>query len=502
MAAASTSSGRARWALGALVAGYAVLAVLAAAPRSPLVPPFPSGAEPASWLSRAASWLSLDGSSRPIATSLCVVVLAVLVVAFVVLVVEAWNGRVTLRAVGAAGAVALVIGVAAPLLLSRDVYSYAAYGRELAVHHANPYVVPPSTFRGDPFFGVLSPEWRSTRSVYGPAFTLLSVAVAKMWSGSPGATVFAFKLLAGLAAGGAAFLAAGAARRWGLAERQALAVSLVALNPVIVIHTVGGGHNDALVALGVAGAAWLAAPGQASEGRPIPSMGRDLSVTAVLTLASLVKVVAAIPLLLWWWSVLRSAGPGDGLRRLAPHAALAAGLTAVLSAPLFAGWHSVTAVANLASRQGWASGARLVTRIAHALHLPGASPVVYGAFLMLFALIVWRLERLVPAREPARWGRALLLFALFAPYLLPWYVAWFVPILALIEDAWLVRVGVALGGLLALTGVPAEADGAAWLWRDMMLGVHHVAAAVTLILLGLALRHAFQSATDALAAPR
>ena len=35
-----------------------------------------------------------------------------------------------------AGIVALALSVAGPLLLSRDVYSYAAYGRMFALHHA------------------------------------------------------------------------------------------------------------------------------------------------------------------------------------------------------------------------------------------------------------------------------------------------------------------------------------------------------------------------------
>ena len=92
---------------------------------------------------------------------------------------------------------------------------------------------------------------------------------------------------------------------------------------------------------------------------------------------------------------------------------------------------------------------------------------------------------------PHRWGVALLLFALAAPYLLPWYVAWFVPLLALLDDEGLIWTGVALGCMLALTGVPAEPDGAPGLWRVMILGVHYGAAPVSLALLAIALRRAF-----------
>jgi hypothetical protein len=488
MAAASTSW-RARWALGALVAGYALVAIVASAPDSPLVPPLPAGAEPAPWLARIARGFGLDRTSRLGLTVVSLALLAVLVAAFVVVVAEAFRGRVAVRAVAVAGVGALAIAVAAPLLLSRDVYSYAAYGREFALHGANPYATPPSAFPTDPLFRVLSPEWRGTRSVYGPAFTLLSAAVAKLWRGSPGATVLAFKVLAGLAMAGAAGLAAGAVGRWGLPERRALAVALVALNPVIVVHTVGGGHNDALVGLGLAGGAWLAAPPA--------SRRRALAVTAALAVASLVKIVAAIPLALWIWSVVRTAPPGSRLRTMGQHAGVAAVLAAVLTAPLFAGWRSVTAVANLASRQGWASGARLVARGVEAVTGTGVARLVYVAFLAAFAVAVWVLERRATEPVPARWGQALVLFALLAPYLLPWYVAWFVPVLALVDDRRFVWVGVALGSLLALTGVPAEPDGAASLWRAMLLGVHYVAAPVALALLALGLRAAFEPRADA-----
>jgi alpha-1,6-mannosyltransferase len=495
MAGASTSW-RARWALGALVAGYALVTIVASAQGSPLVPPLPAGAEPASWLARIAHGFGLDRMSRLGLTIVSLSLLAVLVTAFVAVVAEALRGRVAVRAVAVAGVAALAIAVAAPLLLSRDVYSYAAYGREYALHGANPYVTPPSAFPADPLFRVVSPEWRGTRSVYGPAFTLISAALAKLWSGSPGATVLAFKVLAGLAMAGAAGLAAGAAGRWGRPERRALAVALVALNPVIVVHTVGGGHNDALVGLGLAAAAWLAAP-------PPAARGRAPAVTAVLAVASLVKIVAAIPLALWIWSEVRTAPPGSRLRTLGQHAGVAAVVAAVLTAPLFAGWRSVTAVANLASRQGWASGARLVARGVEAVTGAGVARLVYVAFLAAFALAVWALERRATDPHPARWGRALVLFALFAPYLLPWYVAWFVPVLALIDDRRLVWIGVALGSLLALTGVPAEPDGAASLWRGMLLGVHYVAAPAALALLALGLQAALEPpASGARSEPR
>ena len=82
----------------------------------------------------------------------------------------------------------------------------------------------------------------------------------------------------------------------------------------------------------------------------------------------------------------------------------------------------------------------------------------------------------------------MLLFALAAPYLLPWYAAWFVPLAVFMQDAELMAIGVFAAGLLALTGVPAEAGTAPHVWQAMMLGVHYGAAPLMLGMLAVAVR--------------
>jgi hypothetical protein len=78
----------------------------------------------------------------------------------------------------------------------------------------------------------------------------------------------------------------------------------------------------------------------------------------------------------------------------------------------------------------------------------------------------------------------MLLLALAAPYLLPWYAAWFVPFLALMQDRVLALAGLAVAALLALTGIPAEAGTVPHVWQDMLLAVHYAAAPAMLALLG------------------
>jgi len=68
-------------------------------------------------------------------------------------------------------------------------------------------------------------------------------------------------------------------------ERAALAAALFALNPVVVVHTVGGGHVDALIAAPLAGACALVAT------RPQRKSARAFAITVLITLACLIKTV-------------------------------------------------------------------------------------------------------------------------------------------------------------------------------------------------------------------
>ena len=62
----------------------------------------------------------------------------------------------------------------APILFSRDVYSYVMYGRIISEHGANPYASMPEDFPDEPL------GYRDETSVYGPAFTTLSAATRSL----------------------------------------------------------------------------------------------------------------------------------------------------------------------------------------------------------------------------------------------------------------------------------------------------------------------------------
>ena len=397
-------------------------------------------------------------------------------------------------------ALALVISVAAPVLLSRDVFSYAAYARIDAVHHQNPYVAVPIAFRRDPFVADTAAQWLHARSVYGPAFTLASEGMVRPWRHSPNSLILAFKVAAGLGVAMAVActtLAAKSARP----ERAPVAAALVGLNPVIVVHTVGGAHVDAWLAGLLAGALALAV-------RPRRTAFGAGAVTVLLTAASLIKIVALPALVLWLWQLARTAPPDRRARAALPHAGLVLVLTAATVAPFADGWRTLTPLATTGGLESWASPAHFV---AHGLR--GLVELVAGAgagrfvefavlafFLFGFVAVFIRMARRDatvepgPAHPAGAWGPALLLLALSLPYLLPWYAAWFVPFLGLLTDGLLMGIGTLVSVLLALTLVPADPFHGTTT-PGVMIWVHDVIAPAMLVSLVVAVRRVWKGPT-------
>src|SRR2546423_8620271 len=98
-------------------------------------------------------------------------------IAWVLLVALGWTrGTLPLRPVLTAIAVTGLLAVATPSHQSKDVFSYAMYGRILTEHHSNPYNSYPMHFEGDPMRRHVSALWQRTPDIYGPAFTVVMAA--------------------------------------------------------------------------------------------------------------------------------------------------------------------------------------------------------------------------------------------------------------------------------------------------------------------------------------
>jgi len=468
------------------LAGYLAIAVVAGAPNSPLTVLLPAGAQAPSWAAGLARITGVARIPRQGLIAVSWVVVPTLLAAFVGVLIEAWATRIRLSAVLAASGIALAISVAAPLLLSRDVYTYAGYGRIDALYGQNPYSTTLSAYPHDPFVAAASKQWLPTHSLYGPLFTMASAAIARIWAGSPSATILAFKVLSGAAitaATGFAALAAARARP----ERAALAAALVGLNPVVVIHTVGGGHVDALIAAPLAAAMAIAVT------QPRAISARAIMVTVLLTAACLIKAPMMTALALWMWWVVRTGQAHRGRTFLA-HAAVIGAAVAAFSVPFVDGWRTLARFSTLGGIEVWASPSHLVGHAARLVvgSVAGASAgamaagIVEAGFLVLFVVLVWQLARRTgpgtPGAPADAWGIALLLLALSMPFLLPWYAAWFAPFLALVADEVVVMAGALVTCVLALTLIPADPF-YGYSTRGVMDGVHYGAASVLLAVL-------------------
>jgi hypothetical protein len=329
------------------------------------------------------------------------------------------GGRVAL--VGALAVAIQLAPLAAPPLLSSDVYTYWDYGRIAAVHGASPYRATPADFPRDPAFARVGADWRDTSSVYGPAFTLASESFAPVESHDVVAWIY--KALAAACILAAAFLAAARS------PRPAYALAFVGWNPLLAIHFGGGGHNDAWLAALVLLAVW-------ANGR-----GRVQLAGVAWSLSVLVKW---IPVLLLPLRALQARASG----RRVGHLGFAATAVVVLAV---ATWRYGLAWAGaIFGNAGRQTSYALPHRLEQ-LGLPHGLSVglCAAAFVLAYA---WLLREAWRGRDRLALATGLLLLAL--PYLAVWYVAWTIPLAAAEDDRPAQLVGLALCAYLLRQAIP------------------------------------------------
>lgn len=333
----------------------------------------------------------------------------------------------------------------APPLLSQDVFSYIAYARMGVEHSLNPYTHSPLAIPGDPVFGFAGSK--DAVSVYGPAFTLLTYPLAPL--GVAGAFWVLKAVMAACSLGIVALVWKGARA---LGRDPLLPAAFVGLNPLVLVHVVGGAHNEALVVLlTVAGIVlWVA-----SRQLPVASR-RSAAGSAVAAVAAGIKASAGlvVPFLIL----------GDKERwRRALIAAVAVGVViAVIGLAVF-GTHALDALSFLNSNQARTSRWSFPYKTAQLLGavLPGGrldyrGPVraVYGAaFGLVLLWLLWRTWRreLRPIRA-AGWATLAILIA--SAWLVPWYALWLLPLAALASDRRLMAASLVLCAWMLVIAVP------------------------------------------------
>lgn len=318
----------------------------------------------------------------------------------------------------------------APLLLSvplfsRDTYSYLAQGALLR-DGLDPYAVGPVENQ-NPLLDNVSPIWTTTTAPYGPAFILVARFVTTLVGDHvvAGTMLLRLCMLPGLAM--LIWAAPRVARHIG--ANGAVALWICVLNPLVIIHLMGGVHNEMLmVGLMMAGIALTFARHHAA-GATLIAIAVAVKATAVL----------ALPFMVWvWMRHLREARTQGTIRAFATASAASVAIFvavfAVLSwvAGVGLGW--LTALAGSVKIINWLT---IPTAIANLTNAVGGLfvPVNFYAVLdvtRIAGIIV------IAVSLPLLWWRfrhddrealmgiawAMLMVVLFVPAALPWYYTW------------------------------------------------------------------------------
>ncbi|MFD3654519.1 polyprenol phosphomannose-dependent alpha 1,6 mannosyltransferase MptB [Streptomyces sp. NPDC058620] len=316
--------------------------------------------------------------------------------------------------------------VLAPPLYSADVYSYIAQGAMVIEGHdvyaVGPSVLDPGGLGGDAASSV-GGHWTDTPAPYGPFFLVLARGVTWLTGGTIVPAVLGMRLIAVAALLLIVWALRRLAREHGRSESAAL--WLGALNPLLLMHVIGGMHNDGLMI------------GLMLAGVVLAMRGRWITGSVLVGLAMMVKSPAAVALL-FIGVLVTGAATGPFARRLAK-GLLAPGLVAVVVAVVATllagtgfGWLGTQSVAGTI-HTALSATSDVGLALGHLLHLViGTDPATAKSVVQTLGLaaaaalvlhLAWRSlrDRLQPVHALAL---ALLALVALSPMVQPWYLLW------------------------------------------------------------------------------
>jgi hypothetical protein len=312
-------------------------------------------------------------------------------------------------------------------VLSRDAYSYVAQG-EMMSRHINPYSIGVGVLgrNANSYAGLTDPIWMWASSPYGPVFLSLAGWIQVLVNHSELGALVLWRIVALFGVGLLAVFVPRLARRFGRDSTAAFALAV--MNPIVLIHFVGGEHNDALMlGLLVAGLAF------AHERRPMVA-------TVLVALAALVKVPAALGFLYIGWEWYGAGADWRSrLKGLAAAGVVGVGLMAVVTQLVGLGWGWIGGLTNPDSVRSYldpmtALGlglGKLVGAAGFGDHSHVLLTVVRGLGALAAGAIGLRL--LLRSRGGVSSlrgiGLTLLAVVVLGPIMQPWYLAWGVVVL-------------------------------------------------------------------------
>jgi len=305
---------------------YVLCVLVMAAPLNRIVDPvirlqLPFGA----WLTRVGAWLPINlgissnaqasQTNTSILEFLSLVALLFVVYGLCALYItrlpeeskRCWQTRILLWAgVVLAG----LIFVFTPAMLSHDILVYTSYSRLLANYHANPYFVPLTAFPHDPYIPLN--YWAGSVAAYGPIWLVISWVIGLLVGPQAAGYVLAFRVFALAAHLLNVWLVTRTLRAMGASSRTVtLGALLYAWNPLVLLESSLGGHNDVFMMTFILLGIYLTA--RAQQSNTFISPRGYLPPLLAFTLSALVKFtslpVIALFIIFLAWNVLRGNAP-------------------------------------------------------------------------------------------------------------------------------------------------------------------------------------------------
>ncbi|MGD7704761.1 polyprenol phosphomannose-dependent alpha 1,6 mannosyltransferase MptB [Microlunatus sp. Y2014] len=343
-----------------------------------------------------------------------------------------------------------------PLLLlppafSGDLYAYGDHGYALSIGQ-NPYHV--GLGRNDGPFAVFHQRgmWADATTLYGPVALRLSQLAFLFGGGGQYGTLLALKVVASTALVVGWFGLRSLARSLG--RDPDVTVWLGLLNPVIGIHVVSAGHNDAMVAVFVVVALWSAHRG-GRLGLLLGAVALAMAISVKPTPIVLVPAIAFMALPSGWHDRPPSAKLVSAVGRLVGVTVLTVAATVLIAVACGLGIDWIRAF-GVPGRNPTVAPASMAGQLLTMAGLPGASVMPLVTVAIGFVVLVLLLVRVAP-REPWRYAvLALVVVALAGPALYAWYLIPASIVVGLLAGgrlvSWVVGLGLGLtGGLFVAT---------------------------------------------------
>ena len=308
-------------------------------------------------------------------------------------------------------------------LTAQDVFLYMTRGRILVVHGANPMRWPIEAFPMDDYLPFQT-EWLDQRSPYGPLWEYMAGTATFVGDRGLAPALISYKGLAILGYVGCGLLI-GAILRHRAPRWELPGLLFFTWNPLVLVETAGGGHNDAVMMFFVLLSLWL------WEKR------RAAWVIPALVAGALVKY---LPLMLVPLVLVGIWRDHSGKRRwaiLVRGALISAVLIAAIWGPLWPGLENWDMLGQV--KQANNSPATLLILLL-ARHMPSwpafdaGRYLLLGAFAVCYAIVLVQLIRRKFDLQRAMYY-AFFWYLLSASFTFGhWYVTWLVALAAIIVD--------------------------------------------------------------------